>query len=263
MRGARHVTGGMGVVKAPPTKLGGWRGRAAHPLIRDILADTRFALLPEVDSPVGWTAFWWANPVATPGLPLVCKVCGDRPPRATLNNLLNQPRCGYVCSCTVRPRWTTDAGRAELVGICERSGVDLVVPADEWEARHRKRDTRPTVIEAVCRTCNQTVSVPAHRALKRHLFHVNGCRCVAAARMATLLAQDASTLGTPRKRGRRAKPASAPTDPRGSATLMRFFAKRPRDAPSESAGAEAVDDPDAPARAARQDVLDAASGSDG
>jgi len=125
---------GQRVAVAPPLAQGGWRGVAGHAQILKVLERTRFRLDPRIASAELWLAYWLLQ--STGPVPLVCRVCGQIPEKATLSNLLSGNKSQARCACTTRPRHGTLAGRQRLADALAARGYELALSEAEWEEAH-------------------------------------------------------------------------------------------------------------------------------
>ena len=159
-------------LRSPAPALGGWRGRDGYLLLSHVLQQhSRFKIVPEVDSPLKWVAHHLCSGTTARDckLPLYCSVCGDRPPAASIANLLNTRNgnpYSCACSCVYRPNHATAKGHARLAAIAEASQCTLVVPAEEWVARHLSKSTLWQLVEVRCSLCGKHRQISNQNILK-------------------------------------------------------------------------------------------------
>lgn len=173
------------ISRGPSKALGAWRGRAGYRAIKPIVDNTRFFVRPDADSELLWVAWHIVNsnePGKPVRPPIQCSVCGMRPEKSTLMNLVSTSKSSAECDCSWRPAHGTAVGRAKLAEIAAASNNELVDSEAEWVQLHLRRSERWRVIGVRCLACNRGRHVNSGGVFKKGAF--TQCICVRKAQRA-------------------------------------------------------------------------------
>lgn len=167
------------ISRGPSKALGAWRGRAGYRAIKPIVDNTRFFVRPDADSELLWVA-WHIVHYGEPGKParppIQCSVCGMRPEKSTLMNLVSTSKSSAECDCSWRPAHGTAEGRAKLAEIAAGLNSELTDSEADWVKLHLRRSERWRVIGVRCLACKRERHVNSGGVLKKGAF--TQCICV-------------------------------------------------------------------------------------